>query len=175
MAGKTEYELIVSEGKRALWQRIFAALCFTTLMYYLYLLCCLLWQLGICPETEKLLPGFVKGIGFLLSGGIAFSVTKTVLIDTDKDKLISRFVVGPFFRDVMSKVPELEYVSVFLDAKEYYQVNLWYNKNKHYKMFVFEEKPQAFQFAGQVADKLKIDVLDATEKGDSKWIEKTNA
>lgn len=112
-------------------------------------------------------------MSFCLVGGIYFSMTKTVLIDTDKDILISRFNVGIFSRDIKSKVPELEYVSVFQADELEYQVNLWYVKNKHYKMYTFAEKDSALKFGASVALKLNIDLLDATERGNSKWIDKT--
>ena len=67
----------------------------------------------------------------------------------------------------------LEYVSVFLDDKDNFQVNLWYVGNKHYKMYVFEKKETAMKFGKHVAAKLNIDLLDATERGKNIWIEKT--
>jgi hypothetical protein len=117
-------------------------------------------------------PDAIKNICAGLAGGIAFSITKTVLIDIDKDKLISRYTVGPFSRDVLTVVPELEYVAVFLNSKDQYEVNLWYTGNKHYKMYFFEEKESAFTFATAISNKLNIDLLDATEKGNNKWVEK---
>jgi len=49
---------------------------------------------------------------------------------------------------------------------------IWYKGNKHYKMYAFDKKAQAMEFASLAAARLKIDLLDATEKGNSKWIEK---
>lgn len=73
-----------------------------------------------------------------------------------------------------SKIPILEYVSVFKNSqKEIFEVNLWYKGNKHYNVFNFEEFQSAFDFALLYSNKLNIDLLDATEKGNSKWIDKT--
>lgn len=171
MEAKNEFELVVLPGNRPLWMRIIAAFFFAIMFYYLYELIRVYWILGFCQLTSKALPGFVELICYNLSGGIAFSIVKVVLIDVDKDKLISRFCVGPFSRDIKSKVPQLEYVSVFLDSKENYEVNLWYVGNKHYRMYDFDEKEPAMKFAKMVSQKLNIDLLDATEKGNSKWIE----
>ena len=170
-----EYELIVSQGNRPLWMRILAALFFTCMLYFIYELCLVIYYRGFSQIPPKALSGFVELITYSLSGGIAFCITKTVLIDTDKDLLISRFCVGPFSRDVKSKVPELEYVAVFFDSKENYEVNLWYVGNKHYRMYDFDEKEPAMKFADMVSEKLNIDFLDATEKGNSKWIDKPKA
>jgi hypothetical protein len=171
MEEKNEFELIVSQGKRPIWSTIVAALFFTYMIYSIYMLIQMLWKFGFLEGVAQELPRFAQNIGYTLAGGISFSVTKTVLIDIDKSKLISRYFVGPFSKDVLSVVPDLEYISVFLDSKGYYQVNLWYKGNKHYKMYDFEEKNPALEFAQQAAAKLNIDLLDATEKGNSKWME----
>jgi hypothetical protein len=175
MKEKNEFELVVSPGRRPIWKTILAALFFTVMVYSIYEIIYMYWNLGICEYTSKYLPKFTELIAYSLSGGVAFSVMKSVLIDVDKDKLISRFYIGPFSRDVLSTVPELEYVSVFLNQRDCFEVNLWYKGNKHYKMYAFDEELGAFEFATQVANKLNIDLLDATEKGNSKWIDKTNS
>ena len=174
-AKNNEYELVVAQGNRPLWMRILAALFFTYMLYLIYGLCLLFYYRGFSEYTSKALPNFVELIAYSLSGGIAFCITKTVLIDIDKDLLISRFCVGPFSRDVKSKVPQLEYVAVFFDSRENYEVNLWYVGNKHYRMYDFDEKEPAMKFAEIAATKLNIDLLDATEKGNSKWIDKPKA
>ena len=173
MEEKNEYELVVSPGRRPIWKTIIAAFFFAIMIYYIYQLIRVYWILGFCEQTSKALPSFVALIGYNLSGGIAFSVMKCVLIDVDKDKLISRYFIGPFSKDILSAIPELEYVSVFMDSKEFYQVNLWYIGNKHYNMYIFEEKEPAMKFAQIVSEKLNIDLLDATEKGNSQWIDTT--
>lgn len=45
---------------------------------------------------------------------------------------------------------------------------------KHYKMYDFDNKEAAYQFALDISNKLNIDLLDATEKGNFVWIEKEN-
>lgn len=167
-----EYELIVSEGRRPIWMRILAALFFTLMICTIYEVAMEIYNSGTDELNTNEISREIKTIALCLAGGISFSVTKTVLLNLDNDLLISRFCVGPFSRDVKSKVPQLEYVSVFWDAeKEYYQVNLWYVGNKHYKMYFFDEKKSAMKFAELTAIKLNIDFLDATEKGNSKWID----
>jgi hypothetical protein len=171
-----QYELIVSEGKRPFWMLLMAAICFTLVIYNLYNLAIAFFEPGFNEgQATILIPDTIQSVTTMMLSGIAFSITKTVLIDTDKDLLISRFCVGPFSKDVKSKVPQLEYVSVFLDPKERFQVNLWYIGNKHYKMYFFDEKESAMKFAELTALKLSIDLLDATEKGNSKWIDISKA
>ncbi len=170
MERKSEFELIVSEGKLPISKAIVAAAFFTGVCYILYIDFKLLYYAGFNSKTGILAAKTLKGVGYCVAGGVAFSVTKTILIDTDNDKLISRYCVGPFHRDVLTTVPTLEYVSVFKNAKDQFEVNLWYKGNKHYKMYRFDKKVPAVAFAREVAKKLKIDLLDATVKGDSQWI-----
>ena len=114
-------------------------------------------------------------MAFCFAGGVHFSVVKTVLIDLDKDQLISRYCLGPFSYDSKDIIPELEYVAVFKNGKDDFEVNLWYKGNKHYNMYIFELKAQAMEFAEIIVAKLKLDLLDATEKGNSKWVDKLPA
>jgi len=170
-----ECELIVMPGRRPVWKTLLATVFFSFMIYCLYQLGCICWDNNLDEYPSKQLANLVEGIALSLSGGISFAVMKTVLIDVDKDKLVSRFFIGPFQKDVLTKVPALEYVAVFRNAKDFYEVNLWYKGNKHYKMYDFDDSQPAFQFAQMVAQKLNLDLLDATERGNSKWIEKTPA
>lgn len=166
-----EFELIVHEGKRPFWQTLVAGTIFTLMFYLIYQTVLLFYHFGYSEFTLKCIPDLVYGITYCLVLGLGFSVVKSVLIDVDKDKLVSRFTIGPFSYDKLSAVPSLEYVSVFKDARGGFDVNLWYIGNKHYVMCDFYDCESAFVFARYVADKLKIDLLDATVKGDSKWVE----
>lgn len=168
-----QYELIVSEGRRPFLMLIFAACFFTYMLYNLYYAVIIFYNLGFTEKSITIIPDIISVATYGLAGGITFSVNKTILIDTDEDLLIKRYCIGPFSKDVKSKVPQLEYISVFLDAKENFQVNLWYVGNKHYNMYAFDEKESAMKFGELSANKLNIDLLDATEKGNSKWIEKS--
>ena len=166
-----EFELIVHEGKRPLWQSIVAAILFSLMFYLIYQSARLFYYFGYSDFTLKSVPHLVYGIAYCLVLALGFSVVKSVLIDIDKDKLVSRFTLGPFSYDQLSAVPSLEYVSVFKDARGGYDVNLWYIGNKHYVMCDFYDSEPAFVFARYVATKLNLELLDATVKGDSKWIE----
>ncbi|WP_298513527.1 hypothetical protein [uncultured Kordia sp.] len=82
------------------------------------------------------------------------------------------------------ELPEIDYVSVFsttesvivrsrsAEAKvrtNVVVVNLFYHGNHRIKAYTAKKKEKAFQIAKQIAEILKIDILDATE-AESKWI-----
>jgi len=168
-----DYELIVAQGKLPIWKLVLSVAFFSIMVWILSQNVIMFFYAGF---TEKTFMAFSKSIGsiaYCLTGGVVFAVSKTILIDVDKDILISRYNVGIFSKDVKSVVPKLEYVSVFLEEEQHYKVNLWYIGNKHYTMYSFEEKEIAFTFANHVATKLNIDLLDATKRGNNKWIETT--
>ncbi|AWA29476.1 hypothetical protein HYN48_04885 [Flavobacterium magnum] len=167
-----EFELVVHQGRMPIWKTLLAAILFTGMLYFLYDMFVVIWDYGLNDATNRRFAGDIKLVGMTLAGGISFSLRKSVMIDLDKNRLVSKFNVGPFCRNVRSEIPQLEYVSVFLDGKGYHQVNLWYKGNKHYNMYAFEEKKNAMKFAANVAVKLDIDLLDATEKGNFHRVDK---
>ena len=173
METKNEYEIIISEGKRSWYEIVFAAIFFSVTIFLILIL---LFDAFVSPsarilyyDTYRLVYFGVLGFGF----GLRYSLVKDILIDIDKGNLISRYKVGVFSYDVKAIMKEFEYVSVFKDARENYQTLLWYPVNKHYQMYCFIEEKPAFDFALTISNKLNIDMLDATEKGNSKWIDKT--
>ena len=138
------------------------------MLYILFILC---YKVDLTKIKPKGIAGLIEITAFCFAGGVSFSLTKNILIDLDKEKLVSIYIVGPFSRKVNTALPKLDYVSVFKINDSEYEVNLWYSRNKHYKMYKITEKEHALKFGEMVAQKLNIDLLDVTEKGNSKWIE----
>ena len=171
MDAKNEYELVVSDGKLPIWKAILAAFFFTMMFYHLYEFVKTLYLVGLDDKYSRVFSDSMKGFGICITVGVLLATRVMILINLEKDKLISRYHLGPFSRDRVTEIPELEYVAVFFDSKERFQVNLWYKGNKHFRMCHFTKKISAMDFARYVAKRLKIDLLDATKKGDSKWIE----
>lgn len=172
-----EYELVVSQGTLPWWRIIIASLFFSYMLYMVYILFMLFYYVDLEKVKPKEIAREIKVAAICFAGGVSFSLTKNVLIDLDTEKLVSIYKVGPFSRKVNTTLPKLDYVSVFKINDSEFEVNLWYSRNKHYKMYTITEKEHALKFGLMVAQKLNIDLLDATEKGNSKWIDiiKTNS
>ena len=64
-----------------------------------------------------------------------------------------------------------EYISVFKVA-ESYQVNLWYEDKSILNLFVIENFEDAIENAYQISVKLNVDLLDASVKGNHRWVDK---
>lgn len=169
-----EFEVSIFEGKRVWYELLLAAVFYSAFI-------CMVALTVFYGFIEKSFQIFIRAfITLLICGtysiayGLRFSSTKNLLIDVDTNLIISRYVVGPFSYDVKSQVTEFEYVSFYEDRYGYFGINLWYIKNKHYKMYSFENKEAAYQFALNISNKLNIDLLDATQKGNFQWIERQN-
>ncbi len=52
-------------------------------------------------------------------------------------------------------------------------LNLFYDNNKKITVYQTKSKADAFDVASHISEALLIDILDATEKGESKWLEKS--
>jgi len=86
--------------------------------------------------------------------------------------LKSRYGFGLFSINQYSKIPTLEYISVYKNNQQgYFEVKLWYEGNKHYTIAYFETEKEAFDFGILFSAKLNLNLLDATEKGNPVWLE----
>lgn len=170
---ESKKEIIISQGRRPYWQLIIAAF-FYAMSFFVLAKCVRLF-----PENMNSSNG-AKGIGALFQLSTLFfvialkmSAIKTLFINLEKEKLKTQFSVGLISVNYYSKIPELEYVSVFKNLEaEIFEVNLWYKGNKHFNVTNFVELQPAFDFGLFFSNKLNIDLLDATEKGNSNWIDK---
>ncbi|MDR7211206.1 hypothetical protein [Flavobacterium piscis] len=172
MKNSNKSEISILEKKRSWYELVLAAVFFSVFIYLFGIMIYVIY-LGISlVPCIKLIASFISVGGFCFVYGLNFSATKDIIINVSECIIITRFVVGPFSYDVKSKVTEFEYVSFFQNKWGEYGTNLWYVKNRHYKMCDFKNKESAYQFCLNLSNKLNIDLLDATEKGNFKWIEK---
>lgn len=109
-------------------------------------------------------------LGFLAE--FFFLKTKDVLLNTDTHEIVYQYSVGPFSKIVKVKSTPFEYIAVFKNEGYLFETNLWCEGNKHFQMFIFENSKEAFNFGKIVAEKLNIDLLDATEYGNNQWVER---
>lgn len=170
-------EIVVSQGKRPLWHTIIAAFLYTLSFFFLFYSIYKLFLMGLNETNTKVIKGNVSFFSlsiYAFLGGLRFSVCKTIFINTVKQKLKTQFSVGAFKVNYHSEIPKLNYVSVFKNPnRDFVEVNLWYGKNKHFNVTNYKNIGEAINFGLLISNKLNIDLLDATEKGNSKWIDKS--
>jgi hypothetical protein len=164
--------LIVSEKKRSFIQIIIAAVLFTVaigyLIYYFGII-------GISNLTAKGMLNILKFSGFLFVSAIGFTSIRKVYIDLQQSKFRPVVEVLGFKFGVWTTINDYEYISVFYqhleNGKNTFEVNLWYDTNKHLELYRTEDVKEAFIFGYNVSEDLDIDFLDATKK-ESEWINK---
>ena len=98
-----------------------------------------------------------------------YSLHLTYYFDIDKKQFKEEFKIVFYTFGKWKPMPELEYVSIFYNRKVF-EVNLWYKRNKHFKLYNFYLKKDAIETGRKIAIELNVSLLDSTEKGNSKWI-----
>lgn len=165
--------IIISERHRPIWQIPIAALFFTLafgpIFYKLFL--------GLTSDAPLQL-----GLGdfhisiYFCALGVSFTYKKRVYIDLTHSKFKPCFEVGPLKFGKWVTIKTYEYVSVFhqslTDGSYIYEVNLWYDNNKHFQLYEKNDYNEAILMAYQISEELKIELLDTTVPHNYKWIDK---
>jgi|LakMenE18May11ns_1017448.scaffolds.fasta_scaffold9952757_4 hypothetical protein len=159
----------ISIEKRPLWSVIVGALLYTSTIYVFYLVFHY-WSIRWIAVGNKLL-----FLGLLLfNSGTMFSTARTILFDSESKQIKVDYSVG-VIRYYSYQITDLQYISVFLNpSSKKYEINLWYKKNKHIKLSFFKEFKIAYDCGLKFSNLLDIDLLDATQKGDFKWVDKSD-
>ncbi|APQ17084.1 hypothetical protein [Maribacter hydrothermalis] len=165
--------IIISEGNRPIWQLIIAAIHYTAIVSLL-LFAIIDFDIAFNSEVIKKGINTFEVIIFLLPGALAFSLVKDVLFDLDKKQYKLQYSVGPIHFGKWEELPEIEYVSVFkqplVDGNFIYEVNLWYQSNRHFNIYKNENKEKVFLLGKSVAKVLHVNLLDATVPNNYRWI-----
>lgn len=160
----------ISEGTRPLWQTITAALFYTGAFVSLYLFY-ETFSLDINKKRLTVYFDFLQITEILIVLGISFSVVKDYQFDfkNNQYKIIHR--IGSIRVGKWRNFQSLDYISVFKKSETKYLVNLWYNRNKHFSFGMSNKPETALNIGSELSKKLKIDLLDATDPHNSKWVD----
>lgn len=165
--------IIICERPRPLWQRLVASLFFTLAIAYLaYVIPYIEWN----EKDPRNIGYHIERFIILMTFGISFSFHKSVYIDLKNSKFRSTFEIGPIKLGEWKTINNYEYVSIFheplIDGRKIFEVNLWYDRNKHwelYEKYTFEE---AFAIGYEISEVLNIGLLDATKPNNYRRIDK---
>lgn len=156
--------IYISQGIRPLWHRLIAASCFTIAIFLLYL-----FFKGV--YYGNIVPSIIALFSIPVVYGVNFSLVKTYNFDIPNKRYKTIKSIGPLKWEKWVDFENLSYVAAFLNVKGYYEVNLWYNRNKHFNIANFAEIDDALHCIKELASKLQLDALDAaTDSRDSKWL-----
>lgn len=163
-------EIYISQGKRPFWQIIIAALLYTGSFFCIYLLIAA-DGFGKIGDKARNIGGLLQIAILLFGNAIAFSVVKDYHFDFKNSRYKTLYGVGPIKLGKWKTFKNLDYVSVFLNGSEEYEINLWHDKNQHFNISKVASKDIAFEYAKAIAKELYLQVFDATVKNDFKWLE----
>ena len=166
-------EVIISESNRPIWQVPVAALLFTAATALTFKL---FYEAQLSNNHIRSMLGGFELVTVLIVVGIGFCSRKRIYIDIVNSRFKPTIEVGPIKVGKWKTIFNYEYVSVFhqpLSSGDYiYEVNLWYDKNKHFKLYEQDSYKEAFLMGYELSEELAIDLLDATVPNDFKWIDK---
>lgn len=108
---------------------------------------------------------------FICAAGLTF--TKKLYSNSTTKSI--RFNFTLFYiqlcRDIIFK--DILYISIYKNHSDRdFEVQLWLTETKKKSISVHFNYQSAFSLASQISNGLQIDLLDATEKGNFKWIKK---
>jgi len=161
--------VIISEGSRPFWQLIIAAFFYTVAIYFLYLFFSTIDLYAKSKAVKSSFSALEAGI-LAFMAGMGFSSTKDYYFDFKNNRFKPVFRVGPIKIGKWQALKKLEYISIFKNPKEEFEVNLWYDRNRHFNISLFDVKNDAISEGKQIAKELSIKLLDATIANNHKWL-----
>lgn len=165
--------ILISERPRPFWQIPIAAFFFTIATVLLIIV---VYRIKFTEEYIKMALKQLYTIICLISIGVGFCYKKQIQIDVKNSRFKPTMVIGPFKLGQWHTINNYKYVSVFLqplvDGSTTFQVNLWYDQNKHFELYYIDDYTEAFLMGYDLSEQLNIDLLDATVPNNFKWVNK---
>ncbi|WP_274474820.1 hypothetical protein [Mangrovimonas aestuarii] len=166
-------DVIVSERRKPLLYRVISALLFTIgfgllIYYFIYTN----WVHNDYRVDASVIRVVIGALGL----GAFFGHTRCVFIDLKEHKFRETIAIGPLKFGTWKTINNPEYISVFrqplVTGEHIFEVNLWYDRNKHWQLYEKPYSSEAFEIGYEISEQLKIDLLDATDPHNRKWVDK---
>ena len=155
MGAKIE-DLFISKGYKPWWKLVFPYGCFALAQFCIYDG----WE-KLTADNDVAAIGIILGWSFtafiLIILGVYFGRVHDYHFDFIKRKYKKVQRVAFIGFGSWKNFKNLEYVSLFENLDDLYQINLWYNSNKHFDIDTFWNYEEAVEVATDLADKLEIE------------------
>ncbi|QIE59561.1 hypothetical protein G5B37_08300 [Rasiella rasia] len=153
-------DITIVRGKKAWYALVFPFICFCIAL-------AILWNGYETMMSNKnidlvgLVLGWSFGAGIFVVLGTVFGMVQDYYFDFNRKryKIVKRVGVLGFGK--WHSFKQLEYVSVFENPDGAFEINIWYNSNKHFFVDSFVKSASAIKFASKVANKLNIELHNA--------------
>lgn len=165
-----EIEKLVYASKRPLWYFILA----TPLYIFTFIMALKMIELFYSGSGMNGLKFFVAVFFmFFCAAGLTFK--KRIYANAENKSARFNFTLFgiPLCKDTIFN--EVQYVSVYKNHSDRdFEVQIWLSETKKKSVSVHFNSLSAFNLASKMANGLEVNLLDATERGNFKWIEKEN-
>lgn len=148
-------KVIISFGKRSVFIRILAALCFATAFFLMYKYFAFGQNLIELNKYVSLRNG-VLPISLLLIFAFRFSINVCFQFNLQEMKYRKYQFIGSIGYGKWKKFKKLDRVSTFLNKRNECEVNIWDIRNNRYKIAVFNEIDGAVLYGRDLAKTLNI-------------------
>ncbi|WP_353777187.1 hypothetical protein [Winogradskyella sp. 3972H.M.0a.05] len=163
----TEIEFTVREPKTSLVFKAFAAFIlavYSTVCYYFL----------TTKEGSSESAVYLIALGFIVMRYMVLPsfVLKSIHFNFSESKIQRQTSLGPIsFKGKWKALKALEYISVFQTGNGY-EIRLWHTRTKTLNLFALEDYDEALKQGFYFSEKLNIDLLDARERGNHRWVDK---
>lgn len=164
-------DLVIKEPKKPLLNRVLVALLYACLFTYtIYLF--FYKNIWSHPKKWTILILLCALVLILFLSTFRSIASHSIHINSKKYKIQHQYHIGLFrYKEVWQDIVAPEYISVFHVGNQY-QVNLWYDKRGILNLMALKNCNEAFDKGLFIAEKMNIDLLDARELGNHRWVDK---
>lgn len=165
-----QVDVHITQGTRPVWKTLLSIL---LLLFSLILFFRFFNSLSIKIEDKRVDFDLIALAFSTIVFYVAFflAVVRDYQFDFKNDQFKLIYRVGPLKYGVWEKLESLDYISVYQIKAGTFQVNLWYNTNRQVNFKTYDNFDMALKVGKVLARKLFINVLDASDPHNKKWIE----
>jgi len=165
-------DLVVVVFKKPLWKLILAALIYTAAILASYEIYKIIRIGNLSIDNQEYVINAISIIGYAFIMAILYSAKNTKYFDFKNNKYKNEYNVAFIKIGWWKDLPDLKYIAVFRKDDYVFEVNLWHSNNKHFTIYTYDDEDDAMKIGKKMAIELSIDLFDATQKGNFKWIDK---
>ncbi|MDX1463345.1 MAG: hypothetical protein R3359_09825 [Marinirhabdus sp.] len=165
---KRKIDAYFTEGRRPLWHTLVAGLSFLAAIVIVY---ASITEFQFGPENIESPLRSLDLVVLLIGVGVKFSMINDYLFDLENNQFRVIHNIGLIRWGKWRNLKSIDYISVFQKKEGLYLVNLWYNTNKHITITGSHKLDAAMEMGGTISKQLHIDLLDASDPHNTKWVE----
>ncbi|WP_432412004.1 hypothetical protein [Rasiella sp. SM2506] len=165
---KTKVDAYFTQGNRPFWHTVIAGACFTLSFVILYMV---FLEIELLNQRLRSIVNSIELLVMLMATGVRFSMVNDYLFDLENNQFRIIHNIGPIKWGKWRQLAQLDYISVYQKIEGQFQINLWYNTNKRINISGSNDFANALAIGEKLAKKLEIDLLDASDPHNSKWVE----